>query len=205
MPTALAALVAPAARAAAVRDLSLLMPNAFDIVRVALPLPWLAALCASDWRSRRLPNVLTLGGLAAALVFDFGFGGVGGLVDGLEAAGVCVLFLLLPFLVRAAGAGDLKMLAACGAYAGMRLVLPFLLAVSFAGFFVALAMLLSRKVGAARMKHAFRSIFDWRYDRKAGRAALPPREDEGNRVPFGIAIAVGLEASLVMEVVGWTR
>ena len=181
------------------------MPNALAIVRIVLPVPWLAALCASDWKSRRLPNVLTLGGLAAALVFDFGIGGLGGLADGLEAAGVCILFLVLPFLVRAAGAGDLKMLAACGAYAGMRLVLPFLLAVSFAGFFVALAMLVSRKVGAARMKHAFRSLFDWSYDRKAGRAALPPREDEGNRVPFGIAIALGLEVSLVMEAIGWIR
>ena len=190
---------------AAATDLPLLMPNALSIVRIALPVPWLAALCASDWKSRRLPNVLTLGGLAAALVFDFGIGGLDGLADGLESAGVCILFLVLPFLVRAAGAGDLKMLAACGAYAGMRLVLPFLLAVSFAGFFVALAMLVSRKVGAARMKHAFRSLFDWSYDRKAGRATLPPREDEGNRVPFGIAIAVGLEVSLVMEAIGWIR
>ena len=190
---------------AAATDLPLSMPNALSIVRIALPVPWLAALCASDWKSRRLPNVLTLGGLAAALVFDFGIGGLDGLADGLESAGVCILFLVLPFLVRAAGAGDLKMLAACGAYAGMRLVLPFLLAVSFAGFFVALAMLVSRKVGAARMKHAFRSLFDWSYDRKAGRATLPPREDEGNRVPFGIAIAVGLEVSLVMEAIGWIR
>ena len=190
---------------AAATDQPLSMPNALSIVRIALPVPWLAALCASDWKSRRLPNVLTLGGLAAALVFDFGIGGLGGLADGLESAGVCILFLVLPFLVRAAGAGDLKMLAACGAYAGMRLVLPFLLAVSFAGFFVALAMLVSRKVGAARMKHAFRSLFDWSYDRKAGRATLPPREDEGNRVPFGIAIAAGLEVSLVMEAIGWIR
>ena len=180
----------------AATDLPLSMPNALAIVRIVLPVPWLAALCASDWKSRRLPNVLTLGGLAAALVFDFGIGGLGGLADGLEAAGVCIL--VLPFLVRADGAGDLKMLAACGAYAGMRLVLPFLLAVSFAGFFVALAMLVSRKVGAARMKHAFRSLFDWSYDRKAGRAALPPREDEGNRVPFifGSRVSLLTEAML---------
>ena len=132
-------------------------------------------------------------------------GGVGGLVDGLEAAGVCVLFLIIPFLVRAAGAGDLKMLAACGAFVGMRQVLLLLLSVSFAGFFVAVGMLVTRKVGAARMKHAFRTLFDWRYDRKAGRAALPPKEDEGNRVPFGVAIAIGTLATLILEAVGWVR
>ena len=31
--------------------------------------PWLAWLCRSDWKTRRLPNRLTLGGLAVALVF----------------------------------------------------------------------------------------------------------------------------------------
>ena len=182
------------------------MPNlTWTILRAVLLTPWLAVLCAKDLKTRRLPNAWTLGGLAAGLVVQFGWGGVAGLLDGVEAAGVCVLFLLIPFLVRAAGAGDLKMLAACGAFVGMRQVLLLLLAVSFAGFFVAVGMLVTRKVGAARMKHAFRTLFDWRYDRKAGRAALPPKEDEGNRVPFGIAIAIGTLATLIVEGIGCVR
>ena len=172
---------------------------ALTILRMALLVPWLAVLCAKDVKTRRLPNAWTLGGLAAGLLVDLGWGGVAGFLDGLEAAGVCALFLLLPYLVRAAGAGDLKMLAACGAFVGMKQVLLLLLSVSFAGFFVAIGMLVTRKVGAARMKHAFRTLFDWRYDRKAGRAALPPREDEGNRVPFGVAIAAGTIAVLLLE------
>ena len=182
------------------------MPNlTWTILRAALLTPWLAVLCVKDLKTRRLPNAWTLGGLAAGLVVQFGWGGWSGLVDGLEAAGVCVLFLLIPFLVRAAGAGDLKMLAACGAFIGMRQVFLLLLAVSFAGFFVAVGMLVTRKVGMARMKHAFRTLFDWRYDRKAGRAALPSKEDEGNRVPFGVAIALGTLATLVLEAIGWVR
>lgn len=177
----------------------------WTILRTSLLTPWLAVLCVKDLKTRRLPNALTLGGFAVGLVVQFGWGGVAGLLDGLEAAGVCVLFLIIPFLVRAAGAGDLKMLAACGAFVGMRQVLLLLLSVSFAGFFVAVGMLVTRKVGAARMKHAFRTLFDWRYDRKAGRAALPPKEDEGNRVPFGVAIAIGTLATLILEAVGWVR
>ena len=173
--------------------------SAPTILRIALLAPWLAALCVKDVKTRRLPNAWTLGGLAAGLLVDLGLGGIAGLLDGLEAAGVCILFLLLPYLVRAAGAGDLKMLAACGAFVGMKQVLLLLLSVSFAGFFVAIGMLVTRKVGAARMKHAFRTLFDWRYDRKAGRAALPPREDEGNRVPFGVAIAAGTITVLLLE------
>ena len=171
----------------------------WTILRAALLTPWLAVLCAKDLRTRRLPNAWTLGGLAAGLALQAGWSGLPGFVDGLSAAGICILFLLIPFLVRAAGAGDLKMLAACGAFVGMKSVLLLLLCVSFAGFFVAVGMLVTRKVGAARLKHAFRTLFDWRYDRKAGRAALPPKEDEGNRIPFGLAIALGTLATLIIQ------
>ena len=175
----------------------------WTILRAALLTPWLAVLCCKDLKTRLLPNAWTLAGLAAGLALQFGWGGVAGLVDGLSAAGVCVLFLLVPFLVRAAGAGDLKMLAACGAFVGMKSVWLLLLAVSFAGFFVAVGMLVTKKVGMPRMKHALRSVFDWRYDRKAGRAALPAKEDEGNRVPFGVAIALGTFATLVLAQMGY--
>lgn len=168
-------------------------------LRMALLAPWLVALCVKDVRTRRLPNAWTLGGLAVALVVDFGLEGVSGLLDGLAAAGVCVLFLLVPFLVRAAGGGDVKMLAACGAFVGMRSVLLLLLATSFAGLFVAIGLVVRKAVGLARVKHALRCLFDWRYDRAAGRASLPSKDDEANRIPFALAIALGTAATLVWE------
>ena len=169
------------------------------IVRFILLTPWLVALCVSDVRFRRLPNVLTFGGLAVACALSFIFGGVAALTDALLAAGCAFLFLILPFLLRAAGAGDVKMLAAAAAFLGLREVPFFLLATSFAGLLVAFVMILMKQVSSARLKHAFRTLFDWRYDRKAGRAALPPKDDERSRVPFGCAIAIGAWATLIME------
>jgi len=175
------------------------MPVSWLVLRTGILAPWLGCLCWSDAKRRSLPNVLTLGGLAAGLCVQAGFRGWSGFTDGLAAAGICALFLLVPFLLRAAGAGDLKMLAACGAFIGMREVPLFLMAVSFAGLFVAVPMLIMRKVTAARLKHALRCMFDWRYDRAAGRAAIPSKEDERARVPFGIAIAIGTMATLAVE------
>lgn len=43
-------------------------------LRFTLLAPWLVALCVKDVRTRRLPNVWTLGGLAVALAVDFGLG-----------------------------------------------------------------------------------------------------------------------------------
>lgn len=128
-----------------------------------------------------------------------GWWGWSGLKDGLLAACIAVGFLLIPFLIRAAGAGDVKMLAACGAFIGLRWTPVFLMAVSFAGLLVAVWMLCRRQVTTARLKHAFRCLFDWRYDRKAGRAAIPAKDDERARVPFGVAIAIGTWATLIAE------
>jgi len=177
------------------------MPLPWLIFRAGILAPWLGCLCWSDAKRRRLPNVLTLGGLLAGLCVQAGFWGRAGLLDALAAAGVCALFLLIPFLVRAAGAGDLKMLAACGSFVGLRETPFLLMAVSLSGLLVAVPMLLMRKVTAARLVHVLRCLFDWRYDRAAGRAAIPARDDERARVPFGIAIAIGTVATLAMEAV----
>ena len=169
------------------------------IMRMVILTPWLGYLCRSDVKYRRLPNVWTLGGFAVGLLVQSAWWGWTGFKDGVAAAGVAVLFLILPFLVRAAGAGDVKMLAACGAFIGLRSMPLLLMAVSFAGLFVALWMLCRRQVTAARLKHAFRTLFDWRYDRRAGKAALPAKDDERARVPFGVAIAIGTWATLIVE------
>jgi len=175
--------------------------NAGIFIRLALLTPWLIALSVSDVKRRILPNVLTIGGFLVALALALGLGGIPALVDALYASGLAFLFLFIPFLVRAAGAGDVKMIAAAAAFLGFARLPFFLMATSFAGLFVAVVMICMKQVTAARLKHAFRSIFDWRYDRKAGRAAIPKRDDERARVPFGCAIALGAWATLIMELV----
>ena len=171
-------------------------------LRLALLVPYLTALAVMDVRTRRLPNVWTLGGLAAGVALQAGWNGAAGAADALTGAGICALFLLIPYLIRAAGAGDLKLLAACGAFFGLRDVAMLLVAVSFAGFLLAVIFLVSRHTRLPRLVHFFRSAFDWRYDRRAGAAALPPIESESGRVPFGIAIAVGTALTLAAELAG---
>ena len=71
---------------------------------------------------------------------------------------------------------------------------------SLAGLALMLVLLLVGLADARRLKHVLRSVFDWRYDRAAGRAALPPKSSERCRVPFGVAIAAGTWITLVLEV-----
>src|SRR5207247_86600 len=72
--------------------------------------------CVCDLRSRRIPNVLTFGAAAAAFAYHFTTGGVGAL--GQSALGwlVGVLVFIVPFALRGLGGGDVKLVAALGAW-----------------------------------------------------------------------------------------
>ena len=162
--------------------------------------PWLAALCWLDIRYRRLPNWLTLGGAAVALTAWLGaFGWRAMLFDSLLGGVLCGLLLLLPFIMKAAGGGDVKMLFAVGCAMGSRHVLGVLLCVSLAGMLLGTGMFVFGLVDRRRIRHYARCAFDWRYDRVAGRATLPPKNHEKSRVPFGVAIAAGVWAQLFLN------
>lgn len=158
---------------------------------------WLAVLCWQDCRRRVLPNVLTLGGALAALAARYGAGGWGAGNEGLAGGAVCGFFLLLPFLLRATGGGDVKMLFAAGCVVGLRGAASLLFFMSLAGLFVMLVMLACGLADGARLKHGARCLFDWRYDRRAGKAALAPRDSRRYHIPYSLAIAAGTLAAVL--------
>jgi prepilin peptidase CpaA len=90
----------------------------FGIVSVALTL-LLAAAAWTDYRSRRIPNVLTVTGLAAALLLR-AVVGPDAILDGLVGA-LLAFVLTLPLIVLGVmGGGDAKLLIAIGAFMGPR-------------------------------------------------------------------------------------
>jgi prepilin peptidase CpaA len=101
-------------------------------------------------------------------------------------------FMLVPYLLRGAGGGDVKMLVAAGAIAGWSQVIYLLWYTSLCGIILAVAMVMMRQLETARVRHYVRCLVDIRYDRCAGAAELPPPTDARVRIPFGLAIAAGL-------------
>lgn len=169
-------------------------------LKLLLATPWLLTLCVWDVKHRKLPNLITLGGAAVCLVAYLGAGGYTLVCSGLLAGLLCGLFLFLPFLLRAAGGGDVKMLFACGILVGMGHIMVFLFFMSIAGFLLSLVMWFAGRVDMGRVKHYARCVLDWRYDRKQGRETLPSRDNERCRIPFGVAIAVGVWATLIWKI-----
>jgi prepilin peptidase CpaA len=150
-----------------------------------------AAAGWSDWRSRRIPNWLTVPGLLLGIAANGLAWGWVGVRDSLLGAGLGLL-LLLPFVaVRSLGAGDWKLVGAVGAFLGPKHLLTVLMgAVLVAGVMAVVLIIWKKRVGQTlrnlgRMLAAF---FTFR---------LPGPEvsidnPESLKVPFGVAVAVAV-------------
>lgn len=100
-----------------------------------------------DWRTRRIPNWLTVPALLAGLAINTLLFGWTGTKSGLEGAGLG-LGLLLPFvLARGLGAGDWKLMGALGALLGPQKFVAVLLGTVFiAGIMAVVEMVRRRRV-----------------------------------------------------------
>lgn len=74
--------------------------------------------CAVDLRTRRIPQVLTIGGALAGLFFHWVTGGWAGAGASLAGFVIGILIFLAPFALGGLGGGDVKLLGALGAWFG---------------------------------------------------------------------------------------
>lgn len=154
----------------------------------------LAGAVWSDTRHRRIPNALVLAGCCAALGLSLVPAGIGiGSALGGMAAGFA---LLLPLhLLRVMGAGDVKLMAAVGAFTGFPGVLTVVLITLLTGGALSLAWAL--RLGKLRqVLHNVRTGVFLSMADVASRSlprvnSLPTIEA---RVPYAVAIAAGAAA-----------
>jgi prepilin peptidase CpaA len=113
---------------------------------VAVPALALVALAAqADVRTRKIPNQLTFPAILLALATHAAFEGRGGLVASL--AGMALALTLIPgWLMRWMGAGDVKLMAAVGAWLAWPQAVIALLASLVAAGVIALIVAARRRV-----------------------------------------------------------
>ncbi|MFC0401761.1 A24 family peptidase [Paraburkholderia rhizosphaerae] len=159
-----------------------------------------AAAC--DLRTRRIPNWLVATALVAALPAQWMLHGA---VDGLAIWSAGWLFgglIFLPgYMVRALGAGDVKLMAAVGAWLGITgAIETSMIACMVGGVWAVTVMLLKR-----RMKDGLSNTYSmlvsvtggWRQAVQQGEVM---RAVSVGRLPFGVAIAIGALGTIVLSV-----
>lgn len=172
------------------------MPTAFEILLGTLAGAWCGTVIYRDLTARLLPNWLTLGGAAAALLLKLLFQGAGAAVLALLGGVVAGLFLLIPFFLKAAGGGDVKLLFAAGVFVGWPQVLAAVFWVSVVGFCFGLVRLLTTGAFLKHAKHVLMTLTNPFYDRKAAKAQLPSLAKV--RMSFGTPIVMGAMLSFVL-------
>ena len=156
-----------------------------------------------DWRTRRIPNWLTVSGFLAGIALNSILQGWHGARQSLEGAGLALGLLLPLVLLRGLGAGDWKLMGAVGALMGWRPML-FVLVVSF----VATAVIgMIQMALTKRVKKTLWNLFALAKGFVTFGMRPNPEISLDNsallKLPFGVAVAVATTFSFVLA--HWRR
>jgi prepilin peptidase CpaA len=157
----------------------------------------LVVAALSDLRSRRIPNVLTMGALMVALALRSA-AGPDALVAGLLGAGLALAVMLPLFAMNGVGGGDAKLLIMVGAFLGPAAFVVALLATAIVGGVMSLVAAARQGVILPALHHAG-GLLKWllTLGRRGARTTL--LSPGAVSVPYGVAIAIGSLVALYLE------
>ena len=155
---------------------------------VLLPLVCVAVILTvavyTELKDGRIPNWLTLSGIAIGLMLGYL---PGGQTIWSSLGGLCVGFgfLFIFYVFGGIGGGDVKLMGAVGSLLGISLIGPTLFYTAFVGGFMAIVMLIWRRNLIFIIGRALRSLFKKLDER------VEQTEEKPLSVPYGLAIAAG--------------
>lgn len=188
-------------------------PRSWQVLGIGLLATCLALAALSDARHRRIPNALVLVTLLAGLLLNaFGpqpfrqndglfalYPGALGWGSGLLGALVALLVFLPFYALRVLGAGDVKLFAAVGAFAGPAASVNLALCVLLAGGVLALVRM--AMVGNSRlvMRNTLAALGQM-FPGSAG--SFDAQTQTAWRMPYAVAIALGVAAYAIWRLSG---
>ncbi|MET0211871.1 MAG: A24 family peptidase [Vicinamibacterales bacterium] len=158
-----------------------------------------ALACMTDIRTRRIPNVLTFGATIAALVFHGSTAGTSGLATSVGGWMVGAALFLPVFALRGMGAGDVKLLAAVGAWLGPLPVAWVALVTAIAGGAVGLVVALLHGYLRTALRNVWMLLNHWRMSGIQPLPAVTLESGRGPRLAYAVPIAIGTVTTLWLK------
>jgi prepilin peptidase CpaA len=169
-------------------------------VNLTLPSPGvevlllIVALAAAvyDVRYRRIPNWISVGGIALGVLANSITRGIPGLLFALGGFALGFGLYFLFYLIHARGAGDVKLMGAIGALVGWKNWVAIFVITAIVGGIMAMILIVAR----SRVKKTFWNIGFILNEMRRGRAAYVSREEldvhspKSVGLPHGAVIAV---------------
>ena len=152
--------------------------------------------CVTDLRSRRIPNVLTFGAAGAALGYAFAVAGWRGLAIAALGWLIGAAAFFIPFALGGLGAGDVKLLAAMGAWLGPAGAVWLALYTGVAGGVMALAVALGSGYLRRALSNVSLLLMHWRVAGLRPLSEVSLEGSNGPRLAYALPIFAGLVATL---------
>jgi prepilin peptidase CpaA len=152
--------------------------------------------CVIDLRERRIPNWLTFGAAIAGVLFQLGTGGVDGLRTAALGWVVGAAIFFLPFALGGLGAGDIKLLAALGAWIGPMDILWLSVYTGIAGMVLALVVSLASGYLRQALTNVWLLLTHWRVQGLRPLPELTIQQARGPKLAYGLAIFAGTMVSV---------
>ena len=152
--------------------------------------------CVTDLRTRRIPNVLTFGAALAGLLYQFGSRGIDGLDHAALGWLVGAVIFILPFGLGGLGGGDVKLIAALGAWLGPADVLWLSLYTGVAGGVMALVVSARYGYLGTAIRNVKLLLCHWQV---AGLEAVPAitlENSTGPKLAYAFPILAGMVATV---------
>jgi prepilin peptidase CpaA len=166
-----------------------------DIAQVIAVVIGLVA-CATDLQSRRIPNLLTFGGALAGAVFHFVTGSADGLLLSVSGWAVGVAVFIIPFALGGMGAGDVKLVAALGAWLGPMDTVWLGIYSMLAGGVAAVVVGIARGYLREAFSNIYRLLMYWRVVGIRPLHEVSLAGGKGPRLAYAVPVFGGLVATL---------
>lgn len=146
----------------------------------------------TDLRYHRIPNWLSVSGLSAGLIWHMGGNGLRGVYHSLSGAGLGFGIMLLLYVFKAVGAGDVKLFAAIGAIGGPDIALSSMTYSLLCAGGIGVVILVRRKRLLASGRGIWMSVMGFLFIRQG----LSFDERLAVRFPFMAAVLPGMAAAI---------
>lgn len=165
-------------------------------------------VCAHiDVRANRIPNILTIPFSIFAIAVHTSANGFAGFVFSFIGMATGIGLLIVPYLMRGMGAGDVKMMGAVGSFLGAKATLEvFLLVAILGGIYSVALIVLRREALRGVFKHTFITsalLFSGAL-RIQDLPVISQDETSGGRprLKYGVPIALGTITYLILRSFG---
>src|SRR5438876_7924553 len=172
-----------------------MMPGSIQIALVAL----VTAAAWSDFRTRRIPNWITMPGAALGFVLQTWYGGIHGALASLTGAGLGLGVFIALYIAGGMGAGDVKLFSAVGALTGPQALILVFVFTGLLGGIAAAALAAFRGRLRETLKKTGELLVDLgrlRWQQAQGTSTVGA--SDSLRLPYGVVIAAGTLLSLVV-------